>query len=186
MSFLTEPLPDFVEISGKKYRINTDFRVWLDYDRVVASDMALAQKAAQIFTKCFLELPPTFSSGIDALMKFYSRPSASSGRRKTKGRQKKVFDFEYDAESIYVSFLAVYGINLTRVSLHWWEFISLFSGLLFADCQLSKIVSYRTCDIGKIKDTEHKQFMRRMQNIYRLPKEYAGEGQALADAIWNI
>ena len=36
MSIITHPLPDFVEVDGKKYRIHTDFRRWIELGSIMS------------------------------------------------------------------------------------------------------------------------------------------------------
>ena len=62
----------------------------------------------------------------------------------------KVFDFEQDAEVIYASFRAVYGIDLFRErgALHWCAFLAMFQNLP-ESCAFSRLIQLRTAKVPK-------------------------------------
>ena len=81
----------------------------------------------------------------------------------------KYFDFDFDSPYIFAAFMQTYGIDLTDTDMHWYKFKALFDALP-ADCQFSKIISYRGADITKIKDQSEKERIIKLQTIYALPR----------------
>lgn len=67
---------------------------------------------------------------------------------------RKDYDYEFDAPEIFASFLMLYGIDLFKVSLHWWTFRALFGGCLRAECPLSEKIRVRLCNPEKCADPE--------------------------------
>lgn len=190
MSIISAPLPDYVRYGGKRYKVRTDFRVWLEYYELIHSGLPLREKLGRIFSVCYIdEMPPKAELAIKALAKFYA--CVSDEREVTSSRRPKNivshFDFEADAGYIYAAFMSEYGINLQSAQLHWWEFMSLFSSL-GDDCKFSKIVSYRAAKPEKIKNPEQKKFIQKMQRIYKLPdlRSLEEKESGFADALWNL
>ena len=131
MSILTDRLPDTVVIAGKECPIQTDFRIWLRFTGLAEDGrLSTPDKITQIIRLVYGYLPPKLDGALSALMEFYS---ADSGKKRnaqggTAG-QKRIFDYEADAEYIYAAFLQQYGIDLCTAALHWFQFKALFSAL---------------------------------------------------------
>lgn len=167
MSILTEALPDYIEVRGKRCQINTDFRVWLEFSEIINKDIRETEKLFKMFNLIFDELPPNLYDGISALMKFYSH-TPPKAKREEKAINKNYFDFEYDANLIYSAFLQQYKIDLCQVNMHWWTFKALL-GSLSEDTHFMKAVQFRSMDISKIKDKEQKRYYQKMKALYKLP-----------------
>ena len=170
MSLLTDALPETVQIEGKIYPIETDFRRWIEFSQLVFTNGA----DAVVFTKMLAlifkaKCPPIKIETLTVMLGFFNPftvDTATQGNgKKERG---KIYDFDYDAKLIYASFLQQYGINLTRVSLHWWEFKALFDGLS-EDTPFGKVLKFRCADISEIKDKNMQKYYRKMKNIYALP-----------------
>lgn len=172
MSMITRPLPDTVEVDGKKYRIYTDFRRWIELGIIMSDRSApMEQKIIDALSLCYPRdsLPPSLEGAVNSMLRFYAGSLKTSAQDKNYDNKKKpIYDFEYDAEYIYAAFLEQYRIDLTTASLHWYQFKALFMGL-DENCKISKIMEYRAIDLSKIKDKEQKAFYRKMKRIYRLP-----------------
>lgn len=83
--------------------------------------------------------------------------------------QKKVIDFEKDAEYIFASFKQAYGMNLYREQgkLHWHEFQALLNGLP-TNTIMQRIIQIRLWEPSKGESSEYKQSMRELQKVYAL------------------
>ena len=163
MNILKE-LPESLNIDGRNYEINTDFKVWLE----VAEKLS-EKDVFGVFSLVFNELPDNMYSAFTAVMDFYT------GGEKSKGKKgKAVFDFVFDAELIYAAFWQQYRINLNAVKLHWWEFKALFTGLT-ADTRFVTVMGYRQTDLNSIKDKKERKFYRDMKRLYKLPDRRSEE-----------
>lgn len=82
------------------------------------------------------------------------------------------YDFNYDAERIYSSFLQEYGINLKEQQgvMKWAEFIALFHNLS-EDTPIMRDIYYRTCELPKGKENaELRKDILTKRKIYELPQ----------------
>lgn len=172
MSILTDILPESVEIAGRRYPVRSDFKVWLEFDKIMGSNLDNEKKFIAIKRICFdsdVAPPPEVVSEelIVRLMEFYNC-GRSSGNFDKKGKGVRVIDFEEDSELIYAAFLAEYGLDLLSVPyLHWFCFCALFRGL-GENNKLSKIMSYRAIDLDGIKDPKRREQLRRLKQAYAL------------------
>lgn len=174
MNILTTPLADCIFIGDKGYKLKTDFRIWIEFERIMQDkSIAPVHKVAMVYDLCFEE-PPPYGAALDGVMEFYhgGKPTGKSGSKKS------VISFEQDAEYIYCAFLSQYGIDLTEAKLHWHKFRALFAGLN-EDNMIVKIMQIRGTDLSKIKDKNHKAYYRKMKRLYRLEKENTDAAQAL-------
>ena len=180
MSILTEVLPDYLVVSGKKCKIRTDFKTWLKFSEIISKNDNETEKTIKILTLIFFELPPNLREALVAVGEFYSKEQKTS-TKKGNSKNKAVFDFEYDADLIYAAFMQQYRIDLCESDMHWWKFKALFNGLS-EDTHFTKIVQYRGMDLSKIKDKETRAQYMKIKSAYRLP-ENRSEAQKEADLV---
>lgn len=163
MSLYTTP-PDTITVDGVEYPVNTDFREWVRFQGILLADGTNDGKAAKIFDLMSeMGLPQTKDS-LDAMLQFYA--GASTENNTGGGKNVRAYDFEKDSEYIFSAFLDSYGIDLTTARLHWWRFKALFKSLP-EDCQMCKIMMYRTIDLKKVPK-EQRKFYREMKARYAL------------------
>lgn len=174
MSILTNDFPCYIEVSNKKCKINTDFKVWLKFADLMSNAERSPQDIVEIFKLIFYELPPNFNDAIIGMINFYSGNDKGKKEDKNNTNTKIIFDFAYDADMIFSAFMQQYKIDLTNAEMHWWKFKALFSGLS-DETQFIKAVQYRGMDLSKIKDKEQKRFYKNMKKIYKLPDRRSEE-----------
>ena len=116
---LYDKLPDSVEFNGKRIRLDLDFRNVIRMIDTISKDDILPEAREYCALKCICKHPV---SGM------YPAVADLLGFKPHEARQ-KVTDFEQDADLIRAAFLQVYGINLFRDRLHWFEFSALLTGL---------------------------------------------------------
>lgn len=155
---------DEVCIDGAFYKVHTDFRTWIGYERIMASDLSFTEKCVKAVVLCFKEPPPKLDSAVEALMEFYL---AGDERKSMGGNAKPLFNFEKDFGYIYASFMSEYGIDLFDSDIHWHKFLHLLKSL-GEECIFKKVISYRGVDLSKIKDKDKKAYLRRMKHLYAL------------------
>ena len=172
-------LPETVTVSGKKYKINTDFRVWIDITKLLEnSHISTVDKCLSMLMLGYhKKFPKDTSQAISALLNFYLQ-----GRTNTKKTScgEQTIDFDSDEGALYAAFLQQYRIDLYNENLHWWSFLNLLS-CLGEDTEMVKIISYRCAKPEKIKDAEKRRFIRKMKNRYRIKRDIS-DGE-LAEAL---
>ncbi|MDD4689187.1 MAG: bacteriophage Gp15 family protein [Eubacteriales bacterium] len=174
MDILSQALPDCIIFDGNSYKLNTDFKVWIEFEKIMRNkDLSPIIKIAYISELCFKEVPPACGALFEALLDFYN-----GGKREkapAEGNRKPTISFEADGDYIFSAFYSQYGIDLTDNSMHWYKFKALFSGLS-EDNMIVKIMHYRSVDISSIKDKNQKEFYRKMKKLYRLEGHEADAG----------
>ncbi len=174
MSILTDKLANTITHADKEYPIKTDFRVWLEFDRIMHNDAPPEKKLEEIILLCMIpgELPP-LEAILSGLFNFY-RAGDKSESEETE-RKAPVFSYEHDSEYIYAAFLQAYGIDLTEIPcLHWFKFQALLKSLP-EETKLSKIISCRTADTSNMKDRKLKKAYEKIKRIYALPDSRSNE-----------
>lgn len=93
-----------------------------------------------------------------------------------------VFDFKYDGEYIYASFLLDYGIDLIDVQgkLSWKKFIALFQGLS-EKSKIREVMRIRSTEIPRYDGHNQKQIkeIQDLKSYYALPVKGGGGQQGL-------
>ena len=102
-------------------------------------------------------IPGNLEVAAKELMWFYYRGELPEEKGTAKGKRNvRIYDFEQDADCIYSAFLSAYGINLVDASLHWWEFMALFTTLP-ENTQMAQRMYYRGLDTSKLKGSWKKE-----------------------------
>lgn len=145
-------LPNTVNVNGRPFSINTDFRLWMRFEIEVArGDFPINT------SYLFRSEVPKFCR-IDELMVF-SRPKQELPR--SLGDDSTiVIDYEYDADYIYAAILGQYGIDLFEVEeLHWHKFLALIRGLN-ESTRMREIMGYRCYKKNTDKNTDQLERLR--------------------------
>lgn len=175
--------PEYANINGQRYKLNTDFRVGLrcfsvvedgtvcDEERALAviyllfgfipdADLELFLEKAQIFLQC--------------------------GKTTEEHReQKKDMDFEHDRAYINASFMSDYKIDLNTAKMHWWQFCELIQGLT-EHCALSRVREIRNYNLNDIKDTQARIKMAMAQESVALPVRHTREELEAIEAFERL
>lgn len=157
--------------------INTDFRA------MVQLELLIRDPEVNATDKIMLGIGLLFQDGIgdmspieawDALLWYYGggedkdpaeEEKPSQRAREARPRARRVYDFEQDAANIYAAFRQVYGVDLQREALHWWEFRAMLFSLPDS-CLQGRVMMYRATDTSKLKGAEKKR-------IQQLQRQYA-------------
>ena len=121
---LQERLPEGVEVDGKFYRMDFDFRNVLEMMETMARDDLMVDAREYKALKCVMKRPPKEVGKVMEAVRKTLFPNAKKHAEKT-----KITDFKQDAALIRAAFLQSYRINLFRDKLHWIEFSELLSAL---------------------------------------------------------
>lgn len=163
--------PEYAIVNGNKYKINTDFKVALQCEKVgVAEDIDDNERALTILYLLFgekaLDNPQDWEKLLKAAQKFLA-----CGNKNVKNEDEPNMDYEQDEKYIKASFMSDYGLDLGKVELHWWDFFDLINGLS-EDSILSRVRYVRDYDINEIKDSKERAKMERQKEMVALkPKK---------------
>lgn len=167
--------PEYAEVNGKKYKINTDFRVAIECNRI-AEDNGIGEyerSLAIIYTLFGDEGLDDSENHVDLLeiaKKYLTCGKGLDGSN----NEKPDMDFVEDMDYIEASFMSDYHIDLSNVEMHWWKFFNLMSGLSNSEmgncCVLNRIRNLRTFDVKDIKDKKERDKIIKAQKEVALKK----------------
>lgn len=166
--------PEYAEVNGKRYKINTDFRVAIECNRI-AEDGTIGdyERTLAIIYTLFGE------KGLDEVEDYtelleIAKKYLVCGKTLDKNDEKPDMDFVEDMDYIEASFMSDYHIDLSNVEMHWWKFFNLMGGLSNSElgncCVLNRIRNLRTFDIKNIKDKKERDKIIKAQNEVALKK----------------
>lgn len=122
---LFERLPDKVEVDGRKYRLDLDFRNVLRMIEIMSREDLLSEARNYLALKCVMRrVPKNVGQAMTAVSAILFPKTKKKG-----DKGPKLTDYTQDADLIRAAFLQCYGINLWREKLHWFEFTGLLAGL---------------------------------------------------------
>jgi hypothetical protein len=120
---LYERLPDSITVDGKRYKCNLDFRNVLKMLEIMQRDDILPDARDYLCARCCVKNAPKNASKVysELLSILFPNAPEAGGKRLT--------SYEQDAGLIRAAFRQVYGIDLFRAQLHWFEFVELLQYL---------------------------------------------------------
>lgn len=181
---LNDPLVESFEFRGETYLINLSFNRVLDVFEVINDDFLNETEKCLLCLDILLDktdLPFTYAVDLWIYIKtnFIDEPRVEKPQLDIKGNpmpvakteesNKKIIDFDLDAEFIYASFRQAYQINLftEQNKLSWIEFKALLNALP-DDTIMQRIIAIRQWkDDGK-GDKEYRDNMRKLKAKYSL------------------
>lgn len=153
--------PEYVEIEGKLYKINTDFRYAIECDRIARDEtIGDLERALAIIYTLFGEEGINSQEHYEKLLNL-AKKYLSCGKEIENTNEEPDMDFIQDYSYIKTSFRSDYGINLEKEQMHWWEFFDLINGLSNSElgncCVLNRVRNLRNYDVSQIKDAKERQ-----------------------------
>lgn len=146
--------PEYAEIKGREYKLNTDYRYALKCFEIVDNeDINNLERMLAIVYLIYGFIP---DKDIDLFFEkavTFLQCGETSERQNEKDRD---MDFIQDKKYINASFRSDYQIDLSKEGLHFWDFIELLQGLT-DKCSLSRIRELRNYDTSDIKDAKEKK-----------------------------
>lgn len=163
--------PQFAQIKNKKYKINTDYRVALKCEKIARDNITKEERALAIIFLLFgdegIENSEDWNDLLQIGLKFLNCGKEISINNKS---EEANMDFQQDWSYIQASFFSDYNINLSNISMHWWQFYELLCGLT-EKCILNRVRFIREFDVSQIKDNKEKEKWIKQKEQVALKKE---------------
>lgn len=175
-------LPDAIEVEGRFFLIDTDFRKWINFESIINDKSAIIEDLDLIY---YLgDVPENRQKGLEQLISFYS-PKSELPRIIEDGEPiEKTLDYHLDADLIYAAFYEVYHIDLFQtdatghaIPMHWWKFLALLSGI--HGTKLNEIMGFRSYNPND--KTTYEQHMRQLKEQWQLPQKIDAKSQEALD-----
>lgn len=156
--------PEYARVGEKLYKINTDFQIALECDKIARSDVGDNEKSLAILYLLFgdegLNNPKDWEELMQKGCKFLL-----CGKEATDNDDKPTMDYEQDKSYIKASFYTDYGIpNIYNVKMHWWDFCDYMNGLT-ENCVLNRVRYVREYDISDLKGKELEEWRKRKKEV---------------------
>ena len=153
---LIDALPKCVEISGVRHEIETDFRVWVEFELLIQNDGDLAAVIPKIFPN---GIPRDLRGALKEIERFYCCGTLAEKKAGSTAKVKQPYAFDVDGNAIVSDFWHFYNIDLTQEGLHWWLFRALLEGLP-EDSEFKHRVYYRTCELKGMSKKERERILK--------------------------
>ena len=175
--------PEYANIDGERYRLNTDFRVGLRCFEVIEDpSICDEERTLAVIYLVFGFIP---EADLQPFLEKASLFLQCGKTREEQEEQKRDMDFEHDRAYINASFMSDYKIDLNAVKMHWWQFCELIQGLT-EHCALSRVREIRNYNLAEIKDNQARMKMARAQESLALPVRHTREELEAIEAFENL
>lgn len=154
------------------YLIRTDFGIGIQLT-LCASDTEILEyeKAAVMLNLLYGRGMPDFETAMAGLNWFMS---CGKEQKADEADTQPAMSFEYDDARVYSAFRKVFGIDLTKERLHWFQFVAMLQDI--DGTALSDIISYRSTDLSSMKGEQRAAYAK-MKRRFALPNTYTEEEQ---------
>ena len=166
--------PEYAKIGDKKYKINTDFRVAIECNRIAEdSSIGNLERAMAIIYKLFGDEGLEDTDNYDRLLEI-AQKYLSCGKEVEDNDEKPDMDYYEDMDYIEASFMSDYHIDLTNTNMHWWKFYNLINGLSNSElgdcCILNRVRNLRNFDPKEIEDNKEREKIVKAQKSVELKR----------------
>ena len=172
--------------SGEVFPIDADFRTVLKILRLHGDEGVFGIQKVLFTLKWFYKGSPP-EDAHEALGLLYGFiKGAGQEDDEPKKKADPQFDYEFDAEEIYVSFIQGYGIDLHEAEfLHWHKFKMLLANLPQESAFAQKI-KLRFMDLKKHKGEDYTKMSRAKREVQLPAKHSKEEAAALAEMMEKL
>ena len=162
--------PEYAEVDGKRYKINTDYRVALRCFEVIEDNTICDQERALAVIYLLFGVVPSSNAGeFLRIAGNYLRCGEEEAHTESAERD---IDFNADEKYIVASFMSDYRIDLSSVDMHFWQYIQLIQG--FTDMSvMSRVREIRNYDLSELKDPKARAKMIRAKEAVALPNKFS-------------
>lgn len=148
--------PEYVKVNETKYKINTDYRVALECDKI-ARDSSIGdyERCLAIIYTLFGDEGLKNKDDYEGLLKMAIKYLTCNIEVEEDDAISADMDFYQDMNLIKASFKSDYGIVLDKEQMHWWDFYMYLNGLT-ENCILNRVRELRNYDTSQIKDIKER------------------------------
>lgn len=154
--------PEYVEVEGKKYKINTDYRVAIECNRIGQDEkIGDYERALAIIYTLYGEEGLNNTEHHQKLLELALKYLSCGQEVDKTNIEEPDMDYIQDKDYIEASFMSDYHIDLETTHMHWWKFNNLINGLSNSElgncCVLNRIRNIRNMDLKDIQDAKERQ-----------------------------
>lgn len=183
--------PEYAEVNGKRYKINTDFRVAIQCNEVAENKkIGELERGLAVIYLLFGDEALEDSNNHFGLLKA-AKKFLSCEKELEEIDENKVPDMDYleDMDYIEASFMSDYHIDLSNIEMHWYKFTKLINGLSNSEfgncCVLNSVRNLRNYDVSTITDQKQKDKIIEAKKAVEL-KKYKKENNLTDKQLQSI
>jgi hypothetical protein len=160
--------PEYVEVDGTRFKINTDFRIALECEKIAQDDnIGDYERLLAIIYKLFgdegLNCADKYEKLLELAVKYLKRGVETDGTM----NEEPDMDYEQDRGYIKASFFSDYKLPdvFSIEHMHWWDFCDYLNGLT-ENSVLNRVRYVRNYDLSEIKDIkERKKWIEQKESV---------------------
>ncbi|MCQ5130294.1 bacteriophage Gp15 family protein [Butyricicoccus faecihominis] len=177
MNALSDRFPDAIEIDGREYEINSDFRDCLTIILAFEdNELTDEEKQAVMLTRLYKTIPPNLTEACEMAVLFLN---CGDTRQRDTEPHARLYSFAHDADYIWSAYYQSYGVDLESINhLHWWKFCYMFTDLSEESFFQRMIYLRRRKRDGKLSN-EERQAYSQLHDILELPMQKDTEWQEI-------
>lgn len=161
--------PEYAEVAGKRYKINTDYRVALRcFDVIEDEAICDEERALAVVFLLFGEVPTT---NLDDFLRIAGDYLRCGETQEAQTSSERDIDFAADEKYIVASFMSDYQIDLSRTDMHFWQYIRLIQGFTERTI-MSRVREIRNYDLEELKDPKARAKMVKAKEAVALPEKF--------------
>ena len=168
--------PQFVEVDGKQYKINTDYRVAIECNRI-AEDGTIGklERSLAIIYMLYGDEGIDNPQHYEKLLSLGRQYLLCGKEFDEEANKKPDMDFDQDYGLIWTSIYSEYnGFDIDKEEIHWWRFNDMIESLSNSElgncCALNRTRNYRNIDPKTIKDAKTRKKVIETQKKIALKK----------------
>ena len=175
--------PEYAEVKGIKYKINTDYRVALRCFEVIEdTSISDEERAFAVIFLLFGEVPIEDMHEFLRISGDYLRCGEKAETQTSANRD---MDFTADEKYIAASFMSDYRIDLASVDMHFWQYIQLIQGFT-ENAIMSRVRDIRNYDLSELKDPKARAKMVQAKKAVALPDKFSKAEQNAIDEFEKL
>lgn len=175
--------PEYAEVKGIKYKINTDYRVALRCFEVIEdTSISDAERALAVVFMLFGEVP---MEDMGEFLRIAGNYLRCGEKETTQEAHERDMDFSADEKYIVASFMSDYRIDLSSVDMHFWQYIQLIQGFT-ENAVMSRIRDIRNYDMSELKDPKTRAKMAKAKAAVALPEKFSKDEQKAIDEFEKL
>ncbi|MBS1474011.1 MAG: hypothetical protein HP058_03725 [Massilimaliae sp.] len=162
--------------------IRTDYRIGVQIQLCVSDpDLSEYERTATSLKLLYGNGIPDLETALSGLSWFMS--CGNPPQRQESGEEPDVYSFEYDSGRIVSAFKKVFGRDISRERLHWFEFVPMLGEL--QETAFANVMEIRNTKSSEI-DSKHRAEFERMKKRFALPGQYSAEEEAKINSIIDM
>lgn len=179
-------LPATVQIGGREYTLNTDYRVALTVFMAIADVELTNTNKANVMMYSLLQEADALPTQdyVEACEKLSWYLDGGEDYKKKEASKKPVLDWEQDEQLIFSAINKVAGQEVRAVDyMHWWTFLGLFREIDEKSLITTVIGIRQKKNSGKKLDKHEQEFYRKNKSMIDIKRRYNEAEQAELDEI---